>query len=55
MFAVLLKRLIFFIKVRAQRMELFLEENVRAYNFILENLKFLQEYILKHTELFEIP
>ena len=35
-------------------MERFLEKNVRAYNFILENVNFLQEFMLKHTEIFEM-
>jgi DNA-binding transcriptional regulator GbsR (MarR family) len=38
-----------------ERMERFLKENVRAYNFILENVKFLQEFMLKRTETFELP
>jgi DNA-binding transcriptional regulator GbsR (MarR family) len=38
-----------------ERMERFLKENVRAYNFILENVKFLQEFMLKHVDTFEIP
>ena len=37
-----------------ERMERFLEKNVRAYNFILENVNFLQEFMLKHTEVFEM-
>jgi hypothetical protein len=35
-------------------MERFLEKNVRAYNFILENVNFLREFMLKHTEIFEM-
>jgi DNA-binding transcriptional regulator GbsR (MarR family) len=38
-----------------ERMERFLKENVRAYNFILENVRFLQEFMLKHSEAFEMP
>jgi DNA-binding transcriptional regulator GbsR (MarR family) len=38
-----------------ERMERFLEKNVRAYNFILENVNFLQEFMLKHIYTFEIP
>jgi DNA-binding transcriptional regulator GbsR (MarR family) len=38
-----------------ERMELFLEKNIRAYNFILENVNFLQEFMLKHIDTFEMP
>jgi DNA-binding transcriptional regulator GbsR (MarR family) len=38
-----------------ERMERFLKENVRAYNFILENVSFLHDFMLKHTETFELP
>ena len=38
-----------------ERMERFLEENVRAYNFILEYISFLHEFILKRTDAFEMP
>jgi DNA-binding transcriptional regulator GbsR (MarR family) len=38
-----------------ERMECFLNENIRAYNFILENVIFLQDFMLKHNEAFEVP
>jgi len=38
-----------------ERLEWFLEENVRAYSFILENVRFLHEFMLRHTETFEMP
>ncbi len=38
-----------------EKMKRFLDENVRAYNFILENVNFLQEFMLKHIYAFEIP
>jgi len=38
-----------------ERMERFLEKNIRAYNFILENVNYLQEFMLKHTDTFEMP
>ena len=36
-------------------MEKFLKDNVRAYNFILENVNFFQGFMLKHIYTFEIP
>ncbi|TRO46308.1 hypothetical protein E2P65_05960 [Candidatus Bathyarchaeota archaeon] len=38
-----------------ERMERFLEENVRAYKFILGNVIFMHEYMLKHIDVFELP
>jgi DNA-binding transcriptional regulator GbsR (MarR family) len=38
-----------------ERMESFLEDNVRAYNFILENVKFLHEFMLNRPDVFEMP
>jgi len=38
-----------------ERMERFLEENARAYNFILENVKFLHEFMLRRSDVFEMP
>ena len=38
-----------------ESMEKFLKDNVRAYKFILENVNFLQEFMLKHIYTFEIP
>ena len=38
-----------------EKMKRFLDENVRAYNFILENVNFLQEFMLKHIYAFEMP
>jgi len=38
-----------------ERMERFLEENVRAYNFILGNVSFMHEYMLKNIDAFELP
>ena len=38
-----------------ERMERFLEESLRAYNLILENVKFLHEFMLKRTDVFEMP
>jgi hypothetical protein len=38
-----------------ERMERFLEENVRAYRLILEYISFLHDFMLKRTETFELP
>jgi DNA-binding transcriptional regulator GbsR (MarR family) len=38
-----------------ERMERFLEENLRAYRLILEYIAFLHDFMLKRTETFELP
>jgi len=38
-----------------ERMERFLEENIRAYRLILEYISFLHDFMLKRTETFELP
>ena len=38
-----------------ERMERFFEENVRAYRLILEYISFLHDFMLRHTDTFEMP
>ncbi|MGD2200478.1 MAG: hypothetical protein PVJ38_02460 [Candidatus Bathyarchaeota archaeon] len=38
-----------------ERMELFLEKNVRSYHLILDYIRFIHDFMLKRTERFELP